>query len=85
LPDLGLLARGLAEGMNTPLGTVSAHAEEALCLLQQWSTSKVATRRAELQEHLRLIMQEARRCSRIATSLLQMFPPAEHKPASAKE
>jgi hypothetical protein len=74
--DSSQLARSLAEGMNTPLGTVSAHAEEALCLLQQWPSRKLAAaRHAELQEHLRLIMQEARRCSRIAGSLLQVLQP----------
>jgi signal transduction histidine kinase len=74
--DLNTLARTLAEAMNTPLGTISAHAEEALWLLEHRPHGKAAALKAEeLQEHLRLIMQESRRCSRMATSLMQMFQP----------
>jgi len=75
LAAVGQLAGGLAHEMNTPLGSISAHAEEALDLLAPSKLS--APNRDEVRRHLLLIMRQAQRCSRIATRLLQFARPSQ--------
>jgi len=74
LAAVGQLARGLAHEMNTPLGSISAHAEESIELLQDLQPS--TQRLEDIRGHLLAIMRQAHRCSRIATRLLQFAQPA---------
>jgi mono/diheme cytochrome c family protein len=74
LAAVGQLASGLAHEMNTPLGSISAHAEEAIDLLADQTLSP--QNRDELRRHLLGIMRQAQRCSRIATRLLQFARPS---------
>jgi two-component system NtrC family sensor kinase len=60
--------------MNTPLGSISAHAEEAIDLLAKPALN--SQDRDNLRGHLIGIMRQAHRCSRIATRLLQFARPS---------
>jgi two-component system NtrC family sensor kinase len=72
LAIVGQLAAGLAHEMNTPLGSISGHAEEALEILEESPNGRLSQPRAkELGGRLLAIMRQANRCSRIATRLLQ--------------
>jgi signal transduction histidine kinase len=78
LANVGQLAAGLAHEMNTPLGSISAHAEESLELLEHSLplTDRFNQEMAEeLCGRLMAIMRQANRCSRIATRLLQFAQP----------
>jgi two-component system NtrC family sensor kinase len=71
LASVGQLAAGLAHEMNTPLGSISAHAEESLEIidhLQDGCLTSQAT--ADLRSRQLAIMRQANRCSRIASRLL---------------
>jgi len=62
--------------MNTPLGSISAHAEESLELLEDSQDGRLTRQKAgELRGRLLAIMRQANRCSRIATRLLQFAQP----------
>ena len=76
LANVGQLAAGLAHEMNTPLGSISAHAEESLEMLEQLPCARLTREKVdELRERLLAIMRQAHRCSRIATRLLQFAQP----------
>lgn len=74
LAAVGQLAGGLAHEINTPLGTISAHAEESLELLREQGLTPRST--VDLREHLMAIIRQANRCSRITSRLLQFAEPA---------
>jgi mono/diheme cytochrome c family protein len=74
LAAVGQLAGGLAHEMNTPLGSISAHAEEMLELIRDRRPS--ARQLDDLRGHLLAIMRQAHRCSRIASKLLQFARPS---------
>jgi two-component system NtrC family sensor kinase len=83
LANVGQLAAGLAHEMNTPLGSISGHAEESLEILERSPDGRLSLSTAkELQGRLLAIMRQANRCSRIATRLLQFAqaarPPVAH-------
>jgi two-component system NtrC family sensor kinase len=72
LAIVGQLAAGLAHEMNTPLGSISGHAEESLEVLEELTEGRLSRSNAEeLRGRLLAIMRQANRCSRIATRLLQ--------------
>jgi two-component system NtrC family sensor kinase len=72
LANVGQLAAGLAHEMNTPLGSISGHAEESLEILEGSPDGRLSRSKAkELRGRLLAIMRGANRCSRIATRLLQ--------------
>src|SRR5437773_12533620 len=76
LANVGQLAAGLAHEMNTPLGSISAHAEESLELLEHLHDGQLERGElADLRGRLLAIMRQANRCSRIATRLLQFAQP----------
>ena len=76
LANVGQLAAGLAHEMNTPLGSISAHAEESLEIIEHACDGRLARERVEdLRGRLLAIMRQANRCSRIATRLLQFAQP----------
>ncbi len=76
LANVGQLAAGLAHEMNTPLGSISAHAEESLELLEHLPDGQVSREKlADLRGRLLAIMRQAHRCSRVATRLLQFAQP----------
>jgi two-component system NtrC family sensor kinase len=76
LANVGQLAAGLAHEMNTPLGSISAHAEESLQLLEHLPDGRLSRERLEdLRGRLLAIMRQAHRCSRVATRLLQFAQP----------
>jgi C4-dicarboxylate-specific signal transduction histidine kinase len=78
LANVGQLAAGLAHEMNTPLGSISAHAEESLELLEHSKDGRFNRQQAdELHGRLMAIMRQANRCSRIATRLLQFAQPGQ--------
>ena len=77
LANVGQLAAGLAHEMNTPLGSISAHAEESLDLLEHLHDGRLTREKLdELRGRQLAIMRQANRCSRIATRLLQFAQPA---------
>ena len=74
LAVIGQLAGGLAHEMNTPLASISAHAEESLEML---SGARLTPQQlAQLRERQMAIMRQAHRCSRVASRLLQFADPA---------
>lgn len=76
LANVGQLAAGLAHEMNTPLGSISAHAEESLEIVEHVRDERLAREKLEdLRGRLLAIMRQANRCSRIATRLLQFAQP----------
>ncbi len=76
LANVGQLAAGLAHEMNTPLGSISAHAEESIELLEHLHDGRLAREKIDdLRGRLLAIMRQAHRCSRIATRLLQFAQP----------
>jgi two-component system, NtrC family, sensor kinase len=76
LANVGQLAAGLAHEMNTPLGSISAHAEESLDLLEHLRNSRLTRQQIDdLRLRLLAIMRQANRCSRITTRLLQFAQP----------
>jgi len=77
LANVGQLAAGLAHEMNTPLGSISAHAEESLELLEHLDVGRIERSKVDdVRGRLMAIMRQANRCSRIATRLLQFAQPA---------
>jgi two-component system NtrC family sensor kinase len=76
LANVGQLAAGLAHEMNTPLGSISGHAEESLDILEHLGDGPLQHRQiADLRGRLLAIMRQANRCSHIATRLLQIAQP----------
>ena len=76
LANVGQLAAGLAHEMNTPLGSISAHAEESLDLLEHLPDGRLTREKLDdLRGRLLAIMRQAHRCSRVATRLLQFAQP----------
>jgi two-component system NtrC family sensor kinase len=62
--------------MNTPLGSISAHAEESLEILDHLRDGRLGREKLDdLRGRLMAIMRQANRCSRIATRLLQFAQP----------
>jgi two-component system NtrC family sensor kinase len=71
LASIGQLAAGLAHEMNTPLGSISAHAEESLEEIDRLQRERTPDQPlADLRAHQMAIMRQANRCSRIASRLL---------------
>lgn len=76
LANVGQLAAGLAHEMNTPLGSISAHAEESLEIVEHVRDGPLPREKLDdLRGRLLAIMRQANRCSRIATRLLQFAQP----------
>ena len=85
LANVGQLAAGLAHEMNTPLGSISAHAEESLELLECSHDGRLnGQEMGELRGRLLAIMRQANRCSRIATRLLQFAQPGRSLSATCR-
>ena len=85
LANVGQLAAGLAHEMNTPLGAISGHAEEALEVLDYLHDDRLRTEKlADLRGRLLAIMRQAHRCSRIATRLLQFAQSARPMPEKGR-
>jgi two-component system NtrC family sensor kinase len=73
LAAVGQLASGLAHEMNTPLATITVHAEESLELLDE--RQPTAAELADLRGRLQAILRQANRCSQIASRMLQIARP----------
>jgi two-component system NtrC family sensor kinase len=71
LASVGQLAAGLAHEMNTPLGSISAHAEESVEIIDRIQSGRLTTQSlTDLRTRQLAIMRQAHRCSRIASRLL---------------
>jgi two-component system NtrC family sensor kinase len=85
LANVGQLAAGLAHEMNTPLGSISAHAEESLELVEHIRDGRIPKEKLDdLRGRLLAIMRQANRCSHIATRLLQFAQPARSLGATCR-
>lgn len=76
LAGVGQLAAGLAHELNTPLASILAYAEE---LEDQLKESETSCDVAPLVHYLRVIRQQARRCTDITRSLLNFARKADFK------
>lgn len=72
LPQAERCIAEIAQELNTPLATISAHAEEALEVLGNSSPVLAQDKRLELEERLRIIQRQVRRLSRLAAQLLTL-------------